>query len=1086
MTLRRRTLIATGAALLGTLLVVYALSAVVLMKPFAELEEEAARRNVERARDALSEQVSNLSTIAADYATWDDTYKFILDLNQQYARVNLVPETFLNLRLNLMVFVDARGRVAYAEAFELKRRKPVPIPEGLLEQVAPGKPLVTHQDPTASVSGLLLLPAGPMLVASRPIVTSNGKGPIRGALIMAQWLDGRVVQEIGDITHLSVMLLRYRDPKAPADFRAAASDLSPSRPIVVRRPSNDLTFGYLLLSDIYQQPVAMLRTQAAYEIYQQGHATVRYLLVVRLLTGLAFGGVVILLMERWVLSRLARLSSRVAKIAASGDPSARVSLSGSDELSGLAHAINAMLAALDRSQHDLQESEERYRAFVEQGSAGVWRLELERPLPIGLPEEDQIAHLYRWGYVAECNETLAQLHGYARAADLEGVKLRDFLRPSDPHNAEQLRTFIRGGYRLSEAVSEHVDAHGHTRSFLNHLVGQVANDSLVSAWGMQPDITELRRAEALLRMQTSAINAASDQIIITDPDGRIEFINPAFERESGLAFSEIAGRSLRFLRPDHHKASVPAEFWEAIRTGSTWQGEIISRRKDGSIYTVDSTLTPVKNDQGAVEHFVAINRSVTEKRIYEGQLDHLAHHDSLTGLPNRLLLGDRLARQLTYAARGAAACPERSRGKQPAQPDQRGHLLAVMFLDLDHFKFINDTLGHTVGDTLLKLAAERLSRSVRDADTIARTGGDEFTVIASGIGSSDDAGKVAQRILDAFSYPFRLEGQEFFVTVSIGISLYPADGADVDTLIKHADTAMYRAKEMGRNNYQFFTRALTAAAVERVALEGGLRKAQEREELLLLYQPRVDVALGPPLGAEALLRWRHPDRGILSPTLFIPVAEETGLIVPITEWVLRTALAQNKAWQSQGLPPISVEVNISGRQFQQPNLIASIESILQETGLDPHHLGLEVTESALTRHPDLAVQALHRLKAMGISLLIDDFGTGHSSLNYLKRFPVDGVKIDRSFVANVTTSPDDAAIASAIVAMAHSLNLTVIAEGVETQAQLDFLRDIGCDQVQGFLISPPVSAEELAEYLRACGASGVTAAGAVELPHSRC
>jgi len=419
-----------------------------------------------------------------------------------------------------------------------------------------------------------------------------------------------------------------------------------------------------------------------------------------------------------------------------------------------------------------------------------------------------------------------------------------------------------------------------------------------------------------------------------------------------------------------------------------------------------------------------------------------ATHDPLTGLPNRLLFSDRLTQRLAQSRRQ----------KMP---------LAVMYLDLDRFKIINDTLGHNFGDLLLQGVAERLMTCLRETDTLARMGGDEFTIILTDIMTAEDATSVAKKVLDVLSEPFFLGGREFFITASIGISIFPSDGADVETLVKNADTAMYRAKEQGRNNYYLYTEALNSAAMEWMTLDNSLRKALERREFLVYYQPRVEIRTGQTLGTEALIRWQHPEFGLVSPAHFIPLAEETGLIVPISEWVIQTACAQNKAWQNTGIHPMSVSVNISARQFQQEELVSTVKQALAQSGLAPHYLDLELTESTLMQDPDSAVEILLELKSMGVQISIDDFGTGYSSLSYLKRFPIDAVKIDRSFVRDITTNPDDAAIAGAVVAMAHSLKLKVIAEGVETLEQLEFLRGLKCDEMQGYFITPPVPAEQL-------------------------
>lgn len=424
-----------------------------------------------------------------------------------------------------------------------------------------------------------------------------------------------------------------------------------------------------------------------------------------------------------------------------------------------------------------------------------------------------------------------------------------------------------------------------------------------------------------------------------------------------------------------------------------------------------------------------------------------ATHDPLTGLPNRLLFSDRLTQKLVQSRR-------------------KGTLLAVMFFDLDRFKLINDTLGHNVGDHLLKEIAKRLTATLREMDTIARMGGDEFIVITSEIIVPEDAAAVARKILKSLSEPFILDSQELFITASIGISMYPADGVDVETLVKNADSAMYRAKEQGRNNYQLYTEVMTNADLERVSLENGLRKALERDEFLIHYQPRVDIATGKTVGAEALVRWQHKELGLVPPNQFIPLAEETGLIVPISEWVLNTACAQNKAWQDAGLPPVDITVNVSARVFQQDQLQNMVTRALHETKLDAQYLGLEVTENTLSSNSELTTRVLRTLKDMGVRVSIDDFGVGHSSLNYLKNFPIDAVKIDQSFIKELNTNPNVAATAGAIIAMAHSLKLQVIAEGVETLEQLDFLRSLDCDEMQGYFISPPLSSDKFTDILK--------------------
>ncbi len=444
----------------------------------------------------------------------------------------------------------------------------------------------------------------------------------------------------------------------------------------------------------------------------------------------------------------------------------------------------------------------------------------------------------------------------------------------------------------------------------------------------------------------------------------------------------------------------------------------------------------------------ALEQEISGRKFYQQRLEFQANYDTLTHLPNRNLLSDRLAHAIARAGRNEFT-------------------FAVLFLDLDRFKTVNDGLGHPIGDHLLRAVATRLKSCVRDEDTVARLGGDEFVIVLEYLPRPELAGTVAGHVLKALQPAFKVEGYEFFVTASVGISLFPKDGEDVESLLKNADTAMYHAKERGRANYQFYAEDMNARSVERLVLENNLRYALERDELEIYYQPQADLKSRKLIGLEALLRWNHPQLGMVSPADFIPLAEETGLIVPMGEWVLRTVCVQLKDWLNQGLPHISISVNLSPRQFIQANLPELIAGILNETDLNPTHLELEITEGLLMQDVESAIETLRILKQMQLQLSIDDFGTGYSSLSYLKRFPLDRLKIDKSFVQDITTDPDDAAIALAVISMAHSLRLKVIAEGVETEGQLDFLRRQDCDEIQGYYLSRPLPAAEITTWLRA-------------------
>jgi diguanylate cyclase (GGDEF)-like protein/PAS domain S-box-containing protein len=559
------------------------------------------------------------------------------------------------------------------------------------------------------------------------------------------------------------------------------------------------------------------------------------------------------------------------------------------------------------------------------------------------------------------------------------------------------------------------------------------------------------------------LNSINDAISIIDVQNyHIVEVNKVFLDEVGLERKDAIGKPC--YEVIHHLPDICAPpddvcpLMDTVRTDRDQSAEHVHYDKDGKKRHLEVTTHPVRNDEGQIVQVVHVSRDITARKQSEEKIRHLAFYDGLTGLPNRTFYKELLVHAIAIAQR-------------------RGKLLATLFIDLDFFKRINDTLGHSDGDRLLQAVAKRLVSCVRISDSVARPeedvtasavsrlGGDEFIVLLNELSAAKDAALVAHRILDDFLSPFMLNSQEVVISASIGISLYPLDGEDPEALLKNADIAMYQAKEQGRNNYQFYSPAMNKAALERLTLENDLRKALERQEFLLYYQPKVDIPTRRIIGVEALLRWKHATRGLVSPAEIIPLAEETGLIVPIGEWVLRTACAQNKAWQTAGFPPITMSVNLSNRQFGQKDLVDTVIGILKTVDTDPRHLELEITESTIMHDPDKAIAALHELKGMGIAVSIDDFGTGYSSLNYLRRLPLDSLKIDRSFITNIATNPDDAAITSAVVAMAHSLKLRVVAEGVETEEQLAYLRGLGCDEAQGYLFSRPVPADEFARLI---------------------
>ncbi len=563
---------------------------------------------------------------------------------------------------------------------------------------------------------------------------------------------------------------------------------------------------------------------------------------------------------------------------------------------------------------------------------------------------------------------------------------------------------------------------------------------------MSRDITEQSERDARLRLSAKVLESTSEGITITDCDGNILAVNPAFCRITGYAENEVIGANPKILKSGRHDALFYQQMWESLQRDGQWRGEIWNRRKNGEVYPELLTISAIAGDDGETTNYVAVFSDISNLKQASEKLEFLAHHNPLTGLPNRLLLHARLEHSLQYAKR-------------------EGTCGAVIYIDLDNFKKINDSLGHSAGDTVLKTVAARLQVGSRKVDTVAHLSGDEFVTVLHKIKTIDDAIVRAGQILGSLQQPFIIDGYEFHVGGSLGLAVFDNSTDSIETVLKNADTAMYKAKDGGKNRYHVYSPELSEDAMEKVLLENQLRKAIERKELHLYYQPQVDIGSGRIVAAEALLRWQHPEIGMVAPDKFIPLAEDTGLIIPIGEWVLRTACEQMMQWRRQGLGMKRIAVNLSGKQIQVKDLHLQVEQVLMETGLSSGSLELEITEGFVMQHPEQSIAVLRNIRNLGVELSIDDFGTGHSSLNYLKRLPINRLKIDRSFVNDICEEHEGEAITKAVIAMGRSLNLQITAEGVETVEQREFLEIHGCQEAQGFLFSPPVAAEKMSFLL---------------------
>ncbi|MDE1989779.1 MAG: EAL domain-containing protein, partial [Betaproteobacteria bacterium] len=696
---------------------------------------------------------------------------------------------------------------------------------------------------------------------------------------------------------------------------------------------------------------------------------------------------------------------------------------------GLVFAVLSLRTATARSEAaaQLRESESKYRRLVE-----------------NLPDTVYVYSSRRGG-----------LFYSQRAEELLGYPLQYLYdhphiwnESVHPEDRQAVEAAIReaGQNQVFSVAYRLRDARGEWKWVLDRAMEIRTRDGESLIEGIAKDITDLKRNEEQIRKLSQAVEQSPSSITITDLGGNIVYVNQAFLDKTGYLQDEVLGKNPRLLQSGKTPRSTYDDLWIHLMAGRSWQGEFINRKKNGEEYDVSVLISPIRDAQGRTTGYLSIKNDVTEKKRTEEQLSYLAHFDQLTGLPNRVLLQD----HFNYALHMA------ERAMEP---------MAVMFLDLDHFKDVNDTLGHSIGDRLLVEVSRRIQQGLRAVDTVSRLGGDEFIFILPGC-DANGAAQVADKLMETIAAPCWIGPHELVITPSIGIAMYPEDGQDMEALSQNADAAMYQAKQGGRNGYRFFTQAMQVHSARNLRLSNDLRQALARRQLAVHYQPQISLEDGRVVGVEALLRWNHPELGPVPPAEFVPIAEDIGLIVPIGEWVLRTAAAQMKDWLERGFPAMTVAVNLSAVQFRHARLLESVSDILAAVKLPPDLLELELTEAVAMGDPAAAVAVMKGLHERGVRLSIDDFGTGYSSLSYLKRFRISRLKIDQSFVRDVPDDPEDNAIVTTVISLARSLGLRTVAEGVETERQVAFLKEQGCDEVQGYYYSKPLPVAELEAFLR--------------------
>ncbi len=1055
MTLRAKTLLTVGAALIGLLLALYLALRPLVLGEFSRVETQAATNRLLRAQSLFSYGKSEFAGRYTAWGAWDQAYRFVRDGNREFVRTELSDASLSTAGADFVAIVRGDGTVLFASMFDEGLRAPGPIPASLASHLRPQDALLKHKNASDGHAGLILLPKGPLMVASVPITSSDGRAPVLGSILFGRYLQSLDLLRYLEAGGQTVEFRGLDQIDSSAALGRAQQTLSTGQKSFLQSEGDEMA-GYLELKDFYGKKIGLLRLAAPLEITNRGRLTLSYIAGLIFLCGALFLILGMWPIEQLVLSRVARLNRAFDGVRTGGDLSQRVDESGRDELSSLGANINRTFAALQAVATRQKRSERLYQQMAETAlSAGdayfVWQAGQQ---------------------FLDWHGDIDALLGYPPG----GMKRTQRAWLQHIHSVDQgkvVRSCARGLALRQPVYVEFrvIRCDGTTRHWLiraKPLVPEKNESTLAASLSLKAplesdgaprllavciDITARKRDEEALRQSEERLqrifDTAADAIVIADREGQISFANEAAARIFGLMREEITGRTIddaawQYTALDGGPFD-PSEnpFYRVRATGDpVYEVQYGLANADGARVIVSVNAAPLLDARGSFSGMVASFADVTERRTLQERLKYQAFHDALTGLANRSLLRDRLEHALA----------RRGQGDMP---------IAVLFIDLDNFKYINDSLGHAAGDELLVEIALRLKITIRAGDTAARFGGDEFVVLLETVDSPHYAIQVADRLLEALRESFSLSGREVFTTPSIGIAFSTSQLNDPDELMRHADAAMYEAKRRGKARYEVFQSDMSASAINRLEIENDLRRALQKGEFFLHFQPKWKLSSNTLHGFEALVRWNHPTRGLISPGDFIPIAEETGLIVPLGFLVLKGACQQAKIWSEGRKEPILMAVNVSARQLQMPEIVPLIAQVIEESGFAPECLILEITESSIVERTGAMLDTLNALKSLGVKLAIDDFGTGYSSLAYLRAFPFDYLKIDRQFVTNVHEEGGNGVIISSMITLAHALHLTVIAEGAEQIEEVAHLRKLGCDLAQGYYFGRPMSAAEI-------------------------